>query len=200
MMRIRDQLDPGHTLDFGVTVDQGVSFILDALEDPLNPRWCGPSLMGSVIVIQFYHSSTDSLAKLNHAFGSALVAFFTVKRSTTDMEELDSRWGTCRCSPAAIRANSVAAQLHYLAAGFAPVIAKVVSDRPDDKEVVGRFGDRVDTIGTLVDHLVGFLADSLREVKPMRVAQGRRPDIWPATPKDLTPYGVKRHNLEFIQI
>src|SRR5882762_6309501 len=64
-LTVRDECDPGHTLDLGVTVDEAVSFIVEALEDPLNPRWCGPSITACMVVIKMDHNTAEALINGN---------------------------------------------------------------------------------------------------------------------------------------
>src|ERR1700735_4135 len=97
-LTVRDQIDSGRTLEMGLTVDEAVSFIIEALKDPLKPRWCGQSIVTSMIVIQFGHNSAESL---------------TAKRTITDIETLASTWSKCECSYGAIAPHGGAVLVHH---------------------------------------------------------------------------------------
>lgn len=184
---LRDRFDPGHTVDMGITVDDAVSFIVEALEDPLNPCWCGPCIAACMIVIKFDHNTAETLINRNHLFGSTIVTFLTAKRSIADIEALETRWSVCKCSPD--RVTNRAAVVHDIVVGTMEPAIAVLSGDPRNR-AVGRFGDKVDVIWSVLDHLARFLADAIIKVKPFSVATGRHPEIWPTTPKDLIPYGV----------
>jgi hypothetical protein len=69
---------------------------------------------------------------------------------------------------------------------------KVINDSSERAD--RRFGDKVDVLWSVVDRLARFFADIVIKVKPSSVAKGRHPELWPTTPKDLIPYGVKSRN------
>jgi len=186
----RDQFDPGHAVDMGITVDEAVSFIVEALEDPLNPRWCGPCVAACMVVIMFDHNTAETLINRNHIFGSTIVAFLTAKRSIADIETLEANWSICKCSRDHTIGHGGAVAVHNIVTGtMEPILAMLSADHRN--RAVGRFGDRVDVIWSVVDHLARFLADAITKVKPFSVAKGRHPEIWPTSPKDLIPYGVQ---------
>ena len=188
---IRDTHDPGHNkLDLGVTVDEAVSFIAETLEDPLNPRWCGPCITACMVVIQLHHDTAEVVINKHHILGSTIVAFLTAKRSIADIEALASRWSKCRCSIAEISSHASAGRLHYIVVGMMPVLAKISASH----RAVGRFGDKVDVLGVVVENFARFFMDAVSKVKPFSVAKGRHPEIWPTTPTDLIPYGVQLRN------
>jgi hypothetical protein len=60
-LTIRDQCDPDHSFDMGVTVDEAICFIIEALEDPLNPRWCASCIIACMTVIRLDHNTAESL-------------------------------------------------------------------------------------------------------------------------------------------
>lgn len=190
-LTIRDKHDPEHTLDLGVTVDEAVSFITEAFANPLNPRWCAPCIVACMIVIQLDHNSAESLINGNHLFGSAIIAFLSAERSITAMEALASNWCKCKCSYADVTRHVSAKSVHHIVAGMEPVLAKLSTDPKLRNRAIGRFGDRVDVLGTMMEHLARFFVDAVSKVKPFSVAKGRHPEIWPTTPKDLIPYGVQ---------
>src|ERR1700683_2440830 len=101
-LTVRDQVDPESTFDIGISVDEAVAFIVEALEDPLKPRWCVQSIVACMTVIQFDHNSAESLINGNHLFGATIVAFLTAKRSIADIEALASTWSKCECSYGAV--------------------------------------------------------------------------------------------------
>jgi hypothetical protein len=188
---IRDTHDPGHNkLDLGVTVDEAVSFIVETLEDPLKPRWCGPCITACMVVIQLHHDTAEAVINKNHILGSTIAVFLTAKRSIADIEALASCWSKCRCSIAEISSHRSAGQLHYIVVGMVPVLAKISANY----RAIGRFGDTVDVLGAVVENFARFFMDAVRKAKPFSVAKGRHPEIWPATPTDLIPYGVQLHN------
>jgi len=173
--------DTDNMVELAATVDDAVSFIIEALEDPLNPRWCASSIIASMVVIRLDHQTTETLINANHVFGSTIAAFLTAKRSTEDIITLASRWSKCNCSDADITQHGDAARnIHVVVAGMAPVIAKYSSDP--------KYGE-VDHFRRVVENFAQFFEDAVTKVKPFSVAQGRHPEIWPATPKDLIPYG-----------
>lgn len=168
---------PDHTTDFGVTVNEAVSFIVEALEDPLNPRWCALSLMASMAVIELDHS-VETLINANHLFGSIIATFLTAKRTIADIKTLESRWSKCNCSYASLTDHGSATRIHFIIVQMAPVLAKHSS----------KYGE-VDPFRKVVKKLTQYFKDAVTKVKPFSVAKGRHPEIWPATPKDLIPYG-----------
>jgi hypothetical protein len=190
-LTVRDQVDPERTLDMGVTVDEAVSFIVEALEDPLKPRWCGQSIVACMIVIQLDHNSAESLINKNHLFGATIVAFLTAKRSIADIETLSSTWSNCECSYEAVANHGGAIPVHHLVAGICPILEKLSAD-PDNRSrgmgKMGRFGDNA--LKMVADRFAQFFVDAVSKVKPFSVAKGRHPEIWPPTPKDLIPFGL----------
>ena len=189
-LSLHDEIDPDHTVDLGITVDEAVSFIVEALEDPLNPRWCGPCIAACMVVIKFHHDTAETLINRNHLFGSTIVAFLTAKRSIADIEALEARWSVCKCSLDHITGHGGAVAVHCVVMATMNPALEVLSADPRNR-AVGRFGDRVDVIWSVVDHLARFLADAIVKVKPFSVAKGRHPEIWPNSPKDLIPYGMQ---------
>jgi hypothetical protein len=188
----RDVFDPDHTLDMGVTVDEAISFIVEALEDPLNPRWCALCILACTMVIKLDHNTAESLINKNHPFGSTIVAFLTAKRSAVEIEALASRWSTCSCTSSNVFGNGLSMRVHTskIVVGMMPVLARF-SDPKNHNLAKGRFKDKIDVFGTMVEHLAEFFEDAVDKVKPFSLAKGRHPEIWPATPTDLIPYGVQ---------
>lgn len=176
--------------DMGVTVAEAVSFIVEAIKDPHKPRWCGPCIMSCFVVIRIHHEDMEIVVKRNHSLGSAVVAFLTAKRSTADIEALDAHWARCQCSQADIRGNNTAMAVHVIVAGLGPTLGVLNSDPANHNRAIGRYKDNVDMIGVVIHGLVQFLEDALHHVKPLSLAKGRHPEVWPATPSDLIPYGA----------
>ena len=194
-LTVRDQIDFGRTLDMGLTVDEAVNFIIEALEDLLKPRWCGQSIVACMIVIQFDHNSAESLINKNHLFGTTIVAFLTAKRTITDIETLASTWSKCECSYGAIAPHGGAVLVHHpahhLVAAMFPILAKRFADpeyHNSGMSRIVRFGDNA--LKMVADCFAQFFIDAVSKVKPFSVAKGRHPEIWPATPKDLIPFGA----------
>jgi hypothetical protein len=187
---IRDTHDPEHTLNLGVTVDEAVSFIVKALEDPLNPRWCGSCIVACMIVIELDHNTADTLINANHLFGSTILAFLTAKRTIATIEALVSSWSKCKCSYGDVtdHGNS-AVTIHRLVARLEPVFAQLSVDPELRKRAVSRFGNKVTILGMVIEHFAQFFVDAASKVKPFTVAKGRHPEIWPVVSKDLIPYG-----------
>jgi hypothetical protein len=79
--------------------------------------------------------------------------------------------------------------MHRIYANMEASFAKLITD--PSKCAGGRFGDKHDVLWSVVDKFSRFLADIFRKVKPFSVARGHRPEVWPTTPKDLIPYGMK---------
>ena len=179
-LTLQDTLSSQSTL--GVTVNDAISFVEEALEDPLNPRWCAPSIMACLVVIQPDPNKNDSdvlqtLIRRNHLFGSTIVAFLTAERSIAAIEALASRWSKCSCSNADIADHGTAMLIHHIVVGMMPFLS---SDHP-------RFYN--DALQSVVQNFVGLFESAVREVKPFSIAKGRHPEIWPPTPQTIIPYG-----------
>jgi hypothetical protein len=186
----RDMYDPDHILDMGVTVDEAISFIVEALEDPLNPRWCALCIMACMVVIKLDHDTAESLINKHHSFGSTIVAFLTAERSVAEIEALASRWSTCGCS-SNVFGSGISLRVHRIVVGMVPVLASLSAEPENRNRANGRFKDKVDIFGTVVERLAEFFEDAVGKVKPFSLAKGRHPEMWPATPTDLIPYGAQ---------
>jgi hypothetical protein len=162
-------------------VDGALAFIADALNDPHNPRWCGPSLLRCMASIHAQHKAKESLVQRNHLFGAAIISFLTAKRSTANFALLDSLWVKCSCSEADISGNDIAATLHFLS----DKVSHVLTPGPEE------LGSGTALLKEIIDSLVLLLQVAIRNLKPLSVAQGRHPDTWPAASKDLMPFGTK---------
>lgn len=170
IVRETHQSDP--TFDVGFTVDEAIAFIIEALEDPLNPRWCAASVMVCAFVIHD-QNAPESLLNANHLFGSTIVAFLTAKRSIADIKTLDSRWSNCSCSYADITNHGRAMLIHRVVAATAPTFTI----------------EKIEPLHKVVDTFALYFEDAVIKMKPFSVAKGRHPEIWPTTPQDLIPYG-----------
>jgi hypothetical protein len=191
---VREQFDPEHTLELGVTADEAVSFIVEALKDPLKPQWCGQSIVACMIVIQLDHNSAESLINKNHLFGATIIAFLTAKRSIADIESLES-WSNCQCSYGAVTDHGGALRVHGLVAQICPILEKLHADPENHNRGMGRMGRFGNSaLKMMADRFVQFLIDAVSKVKPFSVAKGRHPQVWPATPTDLTPFGAYLYN------
>jgi hypothetical protein len=175
---ICDTHDPEHTLNLGVTVDEAVSFIMKALGDPLNPRWCGSCIVACMIVIELDHNTADTLINANHLFGSTILAFLTTKRTIATIEALVSSWSKCKCSYGDVtdHGNS-AVTIHHLVARLEPFFAQLSVDPELRKRTVSRFGNKVTILGMIIEHFAQFFVDAASKVKPFTVAKGRHPEI-----------------------
>lgn len=185
--------DPSRTLHtptpdrhgVGFNVNEAISFIVEALKDPLNPRWCAPSIIACMVVIQPDVVNGDDIDELealvnrNHQFGTTIIAFLTAKRSLADIESLASRWSECSCS---YDNNTMAMLVHQICATMCPMI-RIASERRRGKE--GKFK----TFEAVVRNFARFFENAVRNVKPFSISKGRHPEIWPVTPKDIIPYG-----------
>jgi hypothetical protein len=180
-------------LDTGVFTDEAISFLVEALEDPLKPRWCGPSIAASTEVICVDDRTTKSLVNGNHLFGSTIIAFLTAKRSLIDLETLNDSWAVCRCSSEDVIGDNHAELMHHFAA--AASLTRLITDSSP-----GRFGRKVDVLWTVAKQLACFLSQIFGDVKPFTIAKGRYAEIWPTVPQDLIPYGVKSRNLDVAEI
>lgn len=165
----------------GVSVDEAISFMMDALRDPLKPGWCGPCIMACLLVIQPDPvEDPDRLATLinrNHLLCSTIVAFLTVKRSITAMEKLASCWSKCGCSYAD---SSIAMSLHKLVV----IMTNITSRNPEYSE-----DGKADALEVVVRNFARFVQAALDKAKPSSLTKGRHPEIWPTTPTDIIPYG-----------
>lgn len=159
----------------GVTIDDAVTFFVDALQDPWEPRWCGPCLVGCMLVIQPGPDNVESHLRQYHNFWSTAIAFLTAKRTLPELNALEERWGFCTCG--SNTDSVVAAKLHYIAGVF-----------NWSKSSGGQGG-----LGLLIDHLALMFTVTVESVKTVSIAKGRHPDVWPASPTDLMPYG-ESHN------
>jgi hypothetical protein len=190
-LTVRNQVDPERTLDMGVTVDEAVSFIVEALKNPLKPRWCGQSIVACMIVIQNDHDSAEFLINKNHLFGASIVAFLTAKRSIADIETLSSTWSNCECSYDAVTNHGGAIPVHHLVAAICPILEKFSANPDNRSRGMGRMGRfRDNPLKMVASGFAQFVVDAVRKVKPFSVAKGRHPEIWPPTPKDLIPFGL----------
>jgi hypothetical protein len=188
-LTIRDKYDPDHSFDLGVTVDESISFIIETLEDPLNPRWCAACIVACMSVIKYDHNTAESLINKYHPFGSTIVAFLTAERSVAEIEALASRWSACSCSSSNVFGSGLSMRVHRIVVGMMPVLANLSADPKNRAN--GKFEDKIDVFGIMVNNLAGFIKDAVGKVKPFSLAKGRHPEIWPATPTDLIPYGVQ---------
>jgi hypothetical protein len=192
MMSVRGMQNPLETPDLGVTVEEAISFIVEALKDPYNPRWCAPCIVSCILIIRLHHQSVGGIVKRNHSLCSSVVSFVTAKRSAADIEALDAHWARCECSQIDTRGNNNATAIHAVVSGLETTQRIVASDpNHGQDEAIGRFGNEIDVIGAVFHNLVQFLDHALRKAKAFSIAKGRHPEIWPATPKDVIPYGVK---------
>ncbi|KIM78695.1 hypothetical protein PILCRDRAFT_10920 [Piloderma croceum F 1598] len=173
-------------LNTRVFTNEAISFLVEALEDPLKPRWCGPSIAASMEVICVDDRTPRTLVDGNHLLGSTVIAFLTAKRSLIDLETLNGSWAVCRCSSEDVIGDNRAELMHHFAAASP---ARLITDSSK-----GRFGDKVDVLGTVANQLACFLSEIFGDVKPFTIAKGRHPEKWPTTPQDLIPYGVKSRN------
>lgn len=174
----------------GVYTNEAISFLVEALEDPLKPRWCGPSIAASTEVICDDDRTTKNLVNGNHLFGSTIIAFLTAKRSLIDLETLNDSWAVCRCSLEDVVGDNCAKSMHHFAA--AASLVRLITDSSK-----GRFGD---VLWTVARQLACFLSQIFGDVKPFTIAKGRHVEIWPTVPQDLIPYGVKSRNLDVAEI
>jgi hypothetical protein len=175
--RLRDVDDPDHP---PATVDDAIPFIIEALEDPLKPRWCASSIIASMVVIDHANHPIETLINANHLFGSTIVAFLTAKRSAKDIRTLVSRWSKCSCSYADITRQDKVEKIHVVVDSMAATLPKFIADL--------KFGE-VRYLQRVVQKFAHYFEAAVTKVKPLSVAQGRHPKIWPASPKDLIPYG-----------
>jgi hypothetical protein len=67
--------DLGLELDVGLLADEAIAFLVEALEDPLKPRWCGPSVAACTIAIKADGRTTGNLLDGNYLFCSTIIAF-----------------------------------------------------------------------------------------------------------------------------
>lgn len=180
----------------GVTVAEAVSFIVEALRDPHNPRWCGLGVMSCFVVIRSHHENVGDVVKQNHSLGSTIMTFLTAKRSIADIESLDAVWAVCRCSQAEIKSNDIATAVHVIVSHIGSHLSTHCFDLNRNRPF-GRFGNKADTTASIFHNLVCFLDNALRLAKPFSVAQGRHPEFWPATPNDLIPFGDETMQYRF---
>jgi hypothetical protein len=178
-------------LALGVTVSKAISFIVEALEDPLNPRWCAPCITACIMVLMPDPDGDDTdeignIISRNHLFCSTIVAFLTAKRSIAAIEKLSSRWSKCSCSHADIIDHGLAMPIHQLVARM-----HILADGDP------RFGkdSKIYTLKTITRNFAQFFEDAVKKVKRSSIAKGRHPEIWPATLKDIIPYGEQRQQL-----
>ena len=169
--------------------NEAISFLVDALKDPLKPRWCGPSIAASTEVIWTDDRAAENLVNGNHLFSSTIIAFLTAKRSLIDLETLNDHWAVCRCSSEDVIGDNHAKLMHCI--GATASLKRLITDSPE-----GRFG----ALGTVADQLVCFLSGIFGDMKPFTIAKGRYAEIWPTKPQDLIPYGVKSRNLDAVEI
>jgi hypothetical protein len=188
-MNSSDTFDLRHELDVGDVTEQAIAFLVDALEDPLQPRWCGPAVAACMLVIKADERTTENLVNGNHLLGSTIIAFLTAERSLADIETLDDHWAVCGCSSSHVIGHKRAELMHRLFAHMGPSVASLISD--PSNSAGGRFGDKIDVLWIVVDQFARFLSDIVCKVKAFSIAKGRHPEIWPTSPKDLIPYGVK---------
>jgi hypothetical protein len=172
----------------GVAVHEAISFILEALKDPLNPSWCAPSIMACMLVIQPDLPDGDddiderkALVNRNHLFGTTIAAFLTIERSISSIEKLASRWSKCSCSHADIANHGTAMPIHRI------VIVMGLTFSGDGPRY-GR-GGMLEPFEAVVRNFGQWLEGAIAKVKPFSIAKGRHPDLWPTTPKDIIPYG-----------
>jgi hypothetical protein len=165
-------------IDFGISADGAVAFLVEALEDPLNPRWCGQCTMAGILVIKLDHNSAESVINKNHLFGSTIVSFLTAKRSSAEIETLESSWSQCNCSVADVIGHRGALALHRIIDVVQPTVAR------------GQH-NKLEVVGTVVEKLLEFFEDATSNAKPFSIAVCRHPRIWPAKPTDLIPYGAQ---------
>jgi hypothetical protein len=179
--------------------DEAVTFIVEALEDLLNPHWCSPCIAACMVVIKFDHNTAETLINRNHLFGSAIVGFLTAKRSIADIKALEAHWSVCKCSLDHMTSHGGALAVHNLVIGtMAPALAILSADPRN--HAVGRFGDKVDVIWSVLNHLARFLANAILKVKPFSIVKGRHPEIWPTTPKDLILHSMYSCRLGVIDV
>jgi hypothetical protein len=184
-----------------VTIAEAVSFIVEALRDPQSPRWCAPGVMACFTVLRIYHKygnhDLGDIVEQSHSFGSTMVAFLTAERSIADIESLDAVWAPCQCSQADIKSNNVVTEVHSLGSQIVADF-RTRSHNLNDSRPYGRFGNKADIIASVFHNIVHFLCEGIERVKPFSIARGRHPEIWPAAPNDLIPFGMKNCNTDLI--
>jgi hypothetical protein len=163
--------------------------MVEAFKDPLNPSRCVPSIMACMLVIQpdlpdgHYDDGNEreALINRNHPFATAIIAFLTVKRSVSSIKKLASRWSKCSCAHTDIAALGPAMRIHQ--------IATIMAVTPSGSGP--RYGGDGDmgAIETIVRNFTQWFEGTIAKVKPFSIAKGRHPDLWPATPNDIIPYG-----------
>ncbi|KIM77174.1 hypothetical protein PILCRDRAFT_796231 [Piloderma croceum F 1598] len=165
-LTVRDKYDLDHSFDIGVTVDESISFIVEALEDPLNPRWCAACIVACMTVIKLDHNIAESLINKNHTFGSSIVAFLTAERSVAEIEALASRWSTCGCSSSDVFGSGLCMRVHRIVVGIVLVLAKLSADPKHRNRANSRFKDKFDVFGTVVKNIAGFVEDAFYQIGP----------------------------------
>jgi hypothetical protein len=153
----------------GISIDAAVAFFVHALKDPINPLWCGPSVVAAMLVIQ-PDENIEKLLKSYHAFCSTAISFVTVERSPQDIEALNHRWSQCRCK---YSGDNVETRLHHLALSF---ISLGPPSGPDGG------------LGILVNCLIRLFVTSAEILSAVSVAKGYKSEMWPVSPGVLIPY------------
>jgi hypothetical protein len=131
------------------------------------------------MVIQPDHDGDDAdelrtLINQNHLFGSTIVGFPTVERSIAAIKKLASRWSKCSCSYVD---HGTAMAIHCIAARMMPTFA---SNDPRLSGVV---------FAGVVRNFCRLFENAVTKVKPFSIANGRHPEIWPATSTSIIPHG-----------
>lgn len=159
--------------------DQLVEFYVDALEDPLKPRWCGPSILQCIVTLRDKINLTELMYD-HHIFWSTAIKFLTVKRTTEDIQSLDATWSYCRCD---LGVNVIATRIH---GQFRETRSRRA--RRDHRIAHVKLSDTMKHIIWPFAHL-----NSMTDSK--KVARGTRPDYWPTSPMDLMPFGMLLQHL-----
>jgi len=132
--------DIGHELNIGLLANEAITFLVEALENPLRPRQCGPSIAACMMAIKADGRTTGNLLNGNYLFCSTIIAFLTAKCSLVDIEALDHHWAICRCSSSDVMGHNHAELMHDHFADMEKVIH-------DSRKCTGRrFGDKVNVL------------------------------------------------------
>lgn len=134
--------------------------------------------MACILVIKLDHSCAEFLINKNHLFGLTIASFLTVRRSSMEIEIPESSRSKCSCYIADITGHRSAAAFHRIIAVVQPIVTR------------GQH-DKLGVICRVVEKLVQLFEDATSKAKPFSIAVHRHPEIRPANPTDLIPYGAE---------
>lgn len=152
-----------------VSMENAVSFFVDALSDFNHPKYCATCLIGSLSVIRAERQGKITIVLTKyHTFWNTTIAFLTAERSKDDLESLHSALSTCHP-----KSDPTRRKYHNMGQ---PTIDRYASDEKNTPYSVFFM-----MLFTCCGHAFSLASE-------VSLAKGVQKS-WPTSPYDLIPYG-----------